>query len=123
MVSFKAVDYSLFCRPVYKDHLDVKSPGNFIACSGTFRQNVTCYNECVIFKICLLFDLLKSHYIIFCLDSIFTNYNELNETVSSKFPFLEDIGGESFEIRQRSDFLAKESADEDSYEEADISDF
>lgn len=76
------VDYSLFgTRNGYKSDLDVKSQRNFIPLCGTLGEIGTCYHEFDTYKMSLLYDPLSQEYRVFCLDSKFAKYDEVNNKV------------------------------------------
>ena len=51
-----SISYSLFCKPIYKDDLDVKSPRNFIPLCGTLGEPGTCHHEVDTYRLTLIYN-------------------------------------------------------------------
>jgi hypothetical protein len=80
------VSYDDFNFPHYRDNLDVTSPRNFIPLCGTLGESETCHHQFDVYKMSLLFDPFLAQYRIFCLDSRFSKYTELNNKVVAVDP-------------------------------------
>jgi hypothetical protein len=68
------VNYSVFCKPHYRDDLDVKSPRNFIPLCGTDGKAGTCHNEFDKYLMTLLYNPLLGTFEVRCLRDSFPKY-------------------------------------------------
>ena len=70
----KNADYSVFCKPLYRDDLDVKSPRNFIPLCGTDGKEGTCHNEFDKYLMTLIYNPFEGKFAVRCLRESFPKF-------------------------------------------------
>lgn len=75
------VNYSAFCKPKYKDNLEVKSARNFLPLCGAEGKDGTCHNEFDKYLMTLLYQPFEGVYRVYCLRKTFPKYSICHDRV------------------------------------------